>query len=72
MLQSENRYANFKAFKNKKVYNNNLHLNAYGYSNYWEDGLLFPDRILNDLIQVFHPELKSKENTSFYYYKHLN
>ncbi|MEI6022211.1 MAG: ABC transporter substrate-binding protein [Bacteroidota bacterium] len=72
MLHAENRYANFKAFKTGKVYNNNLHLNQYGYSNYWEEGLLFPDRILSDLIQVFHPELKMIEHTGFYYYKHLN
>ncbi|MBS1651255.1 MAG: ABC transporter substrate-binding protein [Bacteroidetes bacterium] len=64
------RYTTFKAFKNKCVYNNILTLNAAGYSNYWESGILYPNRILSDFIKIFHPELKS--NSTFNYYKKLN
>ena len=72
MQQAENRYTSFAAFQNNTIYNNNLHLNQYGYSNYWESGLIFPDRIISDLIKIFHPALKISSDSSFNYYKRLN
>lgn len=71
MQQAENRYTTFKAFKHGNVYNNTLHLNQFGYSNYWESGLLFPDKVLGDLIHIFHPEVKLSGHPEFTYYKRL-
>lgn len=72
MLQQDKRYADFKAFKEKKVYNNNLHSNALNYSTYWETGLIYPDRILSDLIKLFHPASVDSLGPNMYYYKAVN
>lgn len=72
MLEQDKRYADFDAFKNNKVYNNNLVCNSKGYSTYWETGMVFPNRILNDFILIFHPEAADTLRSNFYYYKKLN
>jgi iron complex transport system substrate-binding protein len=63
------RYADFKAFKSGNMYNNTLVCNEKGYSNYWESGIVYPDKILSDLINIFHPTLQ--ENIHFNFYKKL-
>ena len=45
-------YAQFKAFKNKQVYGCNT-----AYKAYYEDFPFHPDRILKELIKIFHPSL---------------
>ena len=45
-------YANFKAFKEKNIY----HCNT-AYRPYYEDFPFHPDRVLKDLIKIFHPSL---------------
>ena len=45
-------YANFKAFKNKNIYYCNT-----AYRPYYEDFPFHPDRVLKDLIKIFHPSL---------------
>lgn len=70
ILKQDKRYAQFDALKNKTVYHYIKHQNALGYSPYWETGILYPDRILNDLALIFHPELNDRLQ-DFYYYKKL-
>jgi iron complex transport system substrate-binding protein len=67
----EPRYAEFRAFKTGNLYNNIKYTNEKGYSDYWETGILYPDRILSDLVQIFHPELKMQVKNDLYYYKKL-
>lgn len=50
---SDERYEAFKAFKSARVYNNTKVRNAKGYSNYWELGIMRPDWVLQDLINIF-------------------
>jgi iron complex transport system substrate-binding protein len=66
----DNRYTNFKAFKNKQVFNNDLIVTPQGGNAYWETGLIEPDKILNDMIKILHPELLKEK--SFNYYHQLN
>jgi iron complex transport system substrate-binding protein len=69
LLAYESRYSEFRAFKTGNLYNNTKVTNQKGYSIYWETGMIHPDKILNDLILIFHPELKSKlisEELSYY------
>lgn len=67
LLGYEPRYTEFKAFKTGNLFNNTKHTNSFGYSNYWETGMIHPERILSDLIGIFHP-LKREE---FFYYEQL-
>lgn len=71
LLKTDNRYRIFKALKNGNCFNNTLYCNNKGYSTYWESGILFPDKLLSDLIQIFHPHLKDSIQNPFYYYKQL-
>lgn len=45
-------YANFKAFKNQNVYGCNT-----AHKEYYEDFPFHPDKVLKDLIKIFHPNL---------------
>lgn len=72
LLAAESRYSKFKAFEKGNLYNNIKNTNAKGYSDYWETGIIYPDRVLSDLILIFHPELTEKINNNLFYYKQLN
>ncbi len=64
MKDSDVRYGDFRAFKNRNVVFSNTH-----YSMLYEKGLLEPDVVLMDLVQLFHPGLiKDREPV---YYKNL-
>jgi len=67
----EDRYTMFKAFKNGNLYNNNKVMNSKGYSTYWETGMIHPDRILHDMIRIFHPEIEVPGEQELYYYRQL-
>lgn len=61
------KFSNVSSVKNKKVYNNTKRNNANGGNDYWESGIVHPDLILNDLIQILH----SEKSNNLYYYKQL-
>lgn len=69
LLAQDKRFAEFKAFKNGKVYNNNRRTNAQGSNDYWESGTVRPDLVLGDLLQILHPELLP--GRQLYYYQVL-
>ncbi len=62
----DGRFTEFKAFKEKNVYNNNLRMGEHGGNDYFESGIIKPNIILKDLIKIFHPELISDHNLYFY------
>jgi iron complex transport system substrate-binding protein len=69
MLAQEERYKKFKAFQNNRLYNNNKRVNGKGYSDYWETAMFHPDRVLRDLILIFHgAEVQEKD---LYYYRKI-
>jgi iron complex transport system substrate-binding protein len=68
-LAEDERFAEFAAFQNGNVYSNNGHVNASGGSDYFESGVANPDRILADLVSIFHPDLLPDHE--LYYYKRL-
>lgn len=57
LLAMEQRYAGFRALRDKKVYSLTNRTNPHGGNDYWESGPVRPDRILEDLISIAHPEL---------------
>lgn len=66
LLKLDRRYAGFKAFQLGNIYNNNARTNDKGANPYWEEGLCNPDRILDDLIQIFHPTLHPVRKLNYY------
>ena len=69
LVKFEEKYDLFKAVKTKKVYTKDLMQGATGGILYFETGALRPDWILEDLIQIFHPNLIEKK--PFHFYKPL-
>lgn len=66
----DNRYDLFKAYKNKRVYNNNRLINQFGGNAYWEMGVVRPDIVLKDLLICLHPYFFENEKPIFY--QHLD
>lgn len=66
LVSYDERYKLFKPYKNNRLYNNNKIQNQLGYSNFWEDGILRPDLILEDLIKIFHTDTNQTANFNFY------
>jgi iron complex transport system substrate-binding protein len=71
LLGYESRYSEFKAYKTGNLYNNTKVTNSKGYSVYWETGMIYPNRILSDLVQIFHPELKPEIKSALNYYEQI-
>jgi iron complex transport system substrate-binding protein len=71
LLSYEPRYAAFKAYKTGNLYNNTRFTNKKGYSVYWESGMLHPDRILSDLVNIFHPGVLPLDSAGLYYYEQV-
>lgn len=68
-LQAENpKFASMSVVKRGAVYNNNSRHTLEGGSDFWESGVVRPDRVLQDLITILHPEI---EDFGLYYYKQL-
>jgi iron complex transport system substrate-binding protein len=68
-LAEDERYAEFEAFQNGGVYNNNARMNEFGGNDYLESGVVNPDLLLADLVAIFHPELLPEHE--LFYYQHM-
>lgn len=66
MLADDERYAEFAAFENGNIWNNNLAQNAMGGNDYFETGFTNPQLILADLIAILHPELLPDHEFNLY------
>lgn len=65
-LAQDSRYADFSAFANGDVWNNNRNENANGGNNYYELGVTNPHLILQDLVAMFYPDLLPDHKFTFY------
>jgi len=59
-------FKNIPSLKSGKVFNNNKRETLQGGSDFWETGVIEPDVILNDLINILHPEAVSKRELRYY------
>jgi len=59
-------FKNIPSLKSGKVYNNNKRETLHGGSDFWETGVTEPDVILNDIINILHPETVSKRELVYY------
>jgi iron complex transport system substrate-binding protein len=68
LVAFDEKFNSFSAIKNQDVYNNDNRSNALSGNDYSESGVVQPDVVLRDLIEIFHPELLDHE---LYYYRKL-
>ena len=66
LLAEEERYTVFRAVREKRVYTLTNRLNNHGGNDYWESGVVRPDRILADLLYIGHPELVPGHSWTYY------
>jgi iron complex transport system substrate-binding protein len=66
---ADERFIDFKAYKQDNIYSNNARANGNGGSDYYESGYANPDVILADLATIFHPDML--QDHDLYYYKRL-
>lgn len=74
LLAIDERYGEFQPVKNNLVFNNNKRLNAHGGNAYWEVGVVSPHLLLEDLIRILHPEMRSslfESNSDYHFYRKL-
>jgi len=67
LLAKDSRFKDFKPFKTDEIYNNNRRMSPTGGNDFWESGVVHPDRILADLVKIFHPDIVADHQ--FYYYR---
>lgn len=60
---------NLKAYKLNHLYNNNLRVNEQLANDFWESGIVEPDKVLADLIGIFHA--KQIQHYSPVYYRKI-
>jgi iron complex transport system substrate-binding protein len=66
---ADKKNAFFKAYQTGRVYNNDLRNTPAGGFDFWESGVVNPDKALADLLFIFHPELMPGHQ--LYYYRKL-
>lgn len=66
---ADERYAEFEAFKNGRVYSYMARVNEQGANDYFESGNVNPEKLLADHIKIMHPELLP--DYELYYYMKL-
>ena len=66
VLQSDERYGEFAAVANGRLYNNNAQVNANGGNAFYETGAAHPEVVLKDLVKIFHPELLPDHQLVYY------
>ncbi len=69
MLADDPRFADFRAYEEGNIWNNNRRMTPSGGSDYFESGAANPDVVLADLIKIFHPDLLPDHE--FVYYQPL-
>lgn len=57
LIAQDDRFLDFLAYKQKKIYHYYQRANEQGGNDYWESGVINPHLILSDLIKIVEPEL---------------
>ena len=66
IIQTDNRFNNFRPISEAKIYNNNAKTTTKGGNDYWESGVVHVDIVLKDLTHIFHPELFPEHKLVYY------
>ncbi len=62
----DQRLSDLPCFKNDSLFNNNKRITFKGGNDFWESGSLYPHLLLKDLATIFHPELFSDHELTYY------
>jgi iron complex transport system substrate-binding protein len=65
----DERIDRFKAYRQKAVFKNDARSRPDGGNDFWESGPLHPEKVLEDLIRIFHPD--EDRGQELYYYRKL-
>lgn len=65
-IAQNERYKQFDAVKEGKVFSNNKRQNQFGGNDFWESGLYRPDLLLKDLIKLTRPNLLPDYETVYW------
>ena len=68
IIQHDERFSMLQVFTEGHIYANSKRLSSGGGNDYWESGILYPDRILRDLYAIFHSTVDS-DSGLFYYFR---
>ncbi len=66
ILAADPRFANFRVFRSGTIFNNNKLVSSTGGNDFWESGTVYPNRILSDLIRIFHPGVLAEREFTYY------
>ena len=69
LLSADERLRAFHCVRMGNVFVYSKKQHPDGGNAFWEEGFVRPDRILSDLIKIFHPEINKEEE--FYFYRKL-
>lgn len=69
ILEADSRFRDFKSVQEEQVFNHNARMSEGGGDDFWESGVVRPDRVLADLIHILHPD--RLPNHELYYYQKL-
>lgn len=69
LIAQDARFADFAAFQNGNVWNNDARTTANGGNDYYESAVAHPEVVLADLIAILHPELM--KDYQFVYYRQV-
>ncbi len=66
LLEEDPRYAVFDPINKNNVYSVNGRVNSLMGNDFWESGVVYPDRILADMVRIAHPQLLPDHVVSYY------
>lgn len=66
LVAADGRFAAFPAVEARRVYNRTARTTAGGGNDYWETGAVRPDRLLADLVAIFHPAILPDHRPRYY------
>lgn len=69
IIAADSRFSRFGVYNQGRIYNNNKQTTISGGADFWESGAAAPEKILADLISIFHPGLLPGH--TFFYYQEI-
>ena len=66
IIQADERYADFKSYKDQHIYNIYGRYTPGGGNDYYESAIVAPHVVLKDMVKIFHPELLPDHELVYY------